>query len=93
VTSEIRTTIEATDIKAVEMECAKCGFRTVWPLDQWDGRYAKCARCGESWPISQNAAYEAMDRAVRNMSTFAKADSAAIPFKIRFELIGQKEKQ
>jgi DNA-directed RNA polymerase subunit RPC12/RpoP len=92
-TSETRTVIEATDIKALELECVKCGFRTVWPLSQWNGRYVKCATCGESWPVSQNAAYEALNQAVVSLSVVAKAEKAAIPFKIHFELVERKEKQ
>jgi hypothetical protein len=92
-TSETRTTIEATDVKAVELECVKCGFRTVWPLNQWNGRYVRCATCGESWPVLQNALYDALGRVVTSLSEIAKADRAAIPFRIRFELIERKEKQ
>ena len=92
-TSETRTTIEPWDIKSIELECTQCGFRVVWPLHEWRSGYVKCSHCGASWPLQQNAAYEALDRMVSSLSKLAKVDPDAIPLRIRFELIEPIEKK
>jgi hypothetical protein len=94
VTSETRTTIEPADIRAIELECVKCGFRAKWPLDKWLQDDGKCANCGESWPMQRLGAFQGLFQLVKALGEVGKlAADPAIPFKIRFELIEPVEKK
>jgi len=48
-TSETRTTIEPEDIRAVELECAKCGFRSICKVGSWFQQLIACPNCNASW--------------------------------------------
>jgi hypothetical protein len=92
-TSQIKRTIEATDIIAVEVECNGCHFRATWPLSAWNSTFAKCSNCGEQWPVGQAQAHTALTELVRNLNEVAKAKNESdIPFAVRFELAESKEK-
>ena len=44
-TSETRTTIEPEDIRAIELECAKCGFRSICKVGSWFQQLIACPNC------------------------------------------------
>jgi predicted RNA-binding Zn-ribbon protein involved in translation (DUF1610 family) len=48
-TVETRTTIEPSDINAVEFECRGCGAKTIRKLDRKLQMPARCGNCGDEW--------------------------------------------
>lgn len=92
-TSQVKRTVEASDIRAVEIECRGCGICTVWPVEAWNNSFTKCPGCGEQWPIASHAAYQAMSQVVKGLSDVAKLkNDERFPFALRFELIEPKDK-
>jgi hypothetical protein len=92
-TSQVKKTIDATDICAVEVECTGCGFRATWPLAAWDGAFASCSNCKRQWPVGQHRAHEALTNLIRSLRELASVNhESEIPFCIRFELVESKEK-
>jgi hypothetical protein len=93
VTSETRTTIEASDIKAIEIRCSNCGLRTIWQLKEWNDGFQKCAHCGSPWPIHKSQSYQAMSKAIGGIRELASVkDDKEIPFTIRFEIAGVSDR-
>jgi hypothetical protein len=92
-TTQVKKTIEATDIVAVEVECSGCHFRATWPLEAWNSSFKKCSNCGLQWPIAHHQAHDALTELVRNLCDVVRVKNEAdIPFSIRFELAESKEK-
>jgi hypothetical protein len=86
-TSEMRTTIEPGDIRAIEMECLGCGFRAIRTLlKQFDG-FDVCPNCKTSWPVRNSIAFSAFAEYVETLRKLSdlKKDKD-FPFVIRFEL-------
>jgi predicted RNA-binding Zn-ribbon protein involved in translation (DUF1610 family) len=94
VTSETRTTIEASDIKALELECTKCGVRAIWKLEQCENpNFEKCAHCGTKWPFQKGFSYQALTSVITGMQELAKVkNDKEIPFMIRFEIAGVSDR-
>ena len=84
-TTELRTTIEPKDLVAIEIECTKCGFRTVRTIAQWLGDSAMCANCRESW-----TEHEPMLKNIRDAAALLRMVSLQtkekMPFRIRIEI-------
>jgi hypothetical protein len=84
-TTETRTTIEPKDIMAVEIECAKCGFRTVRSVTNWLGDSMVCGNCQKSWDE-----HELMLKNIRDAVVLLRAVSLQtkenMPFNIRIEI-------
>jgi DNA-directed RNA polymerase subunit RPC12/RpoP len=83
-----RTTIEPSDIKAVELECVKCGSRHTIPLGQFKtGDGVKCSNCGSQWPVGHHDAHQDLVMLIRCAEKIAGLKgNAEVPFIIRFEI-------
>ncbi len=91
-TSEVRTTIQLSDLKAVEFECTQCHARIVRPIGVWSSPLLCCPECGMTWEHYRAT----MDFLAKTSSQIAK--TAAIddpksdsPFIVRFELKTDKK--
>ena len=84
-TTETRTTIQPEDIQAIEIECAKCGFRTVRTVANWLGDSMMCANCRESW-----SEHESMLKNIRDAAALLRIVSMQtkenMPFRVRLEI-------
>jgi len=57
-TIETSTTIEPSDIVAIEFECVKCKAKTVFPVDKFKSIPTRCTVCdSEQWLIPGDRAY------------------------------------
>jgi uncharacterized SAM-binding protein YcdF (DUF218 family) len=86
-TSETRTSITPSDIKAIELICKTCHVRTIRPLDSWQDN-EKCSNCTASWPIKRQISFTALSHLARALNELAKIkdDDQDVPFLIRLEL-------
>jgi hypothetical protein len=84
-TTETRTTIEPKDIMAVEIECAKCGFRTVRSVTNWLGDSKACANCRESWIVHESMLNNIRD-AVALLRIVSLQTKEPMPFSVRIEI-------
>lgn len=92
-TSETRTTIEATDITAVEIKCVNCGLRSIWQLQEWDNSFQKCSHCGAAWPIQKSFSYQALSSMIEGVRELSKIKGdKELPFTIRFEVAGVSDR-
>jgi hypothetical protein len=91
-TKEERTTIEPSDIKAIELECLNCHGRQTILLDSWVGNNEKCANCSTVWPMQYAVAYQSLRQLVSSISETAEIKgNKEIPFAIRLELKADAE--
>jgi ribosomal protein L37AE/L43A len=86
-TTETRTTIQPEDIRAIEIECAKCHSKVVRRLDNWGKEIVACQSCGEVWIAYQDL----LDRLpllatqIRKFYDLETGERKA-PFSVRFEI-------
>jgi hypothetical protein len=90
-TSEIRTTIQLSDIKAVEFECQQCHCRIVRPMGGTQPLVLGCPECGTTW-----AQYRGnMEILVRMFSQLPKVSAfdsePEAPFIVRLEINTDKK--
>lgn len=89
-TREMRTMIEFGDVKALEIECAKCHHRIAKPADSVFPLPLNCpAGCGAVWMPYRDALKNLQD-AIYQLKTFStnfSADSKP-PFSVRLEVTG-----
>ena len=91
-TSEIRTTIQLSDLKSVEFECTQCHARIVRPVGAWHTPLLCCPECGVAW----NHYRGTMDFLANMSSQVAKISSIDTPanespFIVRFEINTDKK--
>jgi hypothetical protein len=87
-TKELRTTIEPSDIAAVELECATCHGRQVIQLGAWRSGSGKCPNCGEAWPQNHSLAFQNLVNLAGAIAEAKKMkDAKGLPFSVRFELV------
>ena len=85
-TSETRTTIQLSDIKAVEFECSSCHHRIVRPVGAWQSYLSECPECGSNWS-AYRVAMNFLTQMASQIVSVSRIDGAAeSPFIVRFEL-------
>lgn len=90
--SELRTTIEAKDIVAVEIECAKCHARHVRRIDAWHGNLFGCANCNQTWILPGSTDGKKLELLVNSLASLRELTESEPPqpFTIRLEIKGVK---
>ncbi|SPE40203.1 hypothetical protein SBA7_1310007 [Candidatus Sulfotelmatobacter sp. SbA7] len=84
-TSEIRTTIQLSDLKAIEFECRECHCRTVRPMGGIQSLLLCCPECGATW-ANFRGTLEFLSKTVSQIPKAAAIDSPESPFVVRFEI-------
>jgi hypothetical protein len=82
-TVETRTTIEPTDVTAIELECVECHHRIVRNLRNWRNDPAKCDNCGNAWNVGD--AMKQLQELCSRIRYFSEMTTGH-PFVIRFEI-------
>lgn len=85
-TTETRTTIEPSDITAIEFECRKCHTRTIRLFNNWLQGPSECSNCGEQWMLPTSVDLENVKQLVALIRGFANGEKNGRPFKLRLEL-------
>lgn len=85
--TEMRTTIQLSDLKAVEIECVKCHSRIVRPVGVWLSRLDCCPDCGVSW-IHYRGTMDFLANTASQVAKIAEIDKPEFnaPFVVRFEI-------
>jgi predicted RNA-binding Zn-ribbon protein involved in translation (DUF1610 family) len=93
-TSETRTTIQLSDIKAVEFECVRCHHRLVRPIGTWQTPVFACPECGETWASYRNT-LDFLSKTASQLSRTASIDTPGndSPFIVRLEIAQPKPKE
>ena len=90
-TSEVRTTIQLSDFKAVEFECRQCHCRIVRPMGGVQPLLPNCPECGISWAQSR-AVMEFLAKMVSQVPMASAIDKQTdSPFIVRFEIDTDKK--
>ncbi|MDR5726887.1 MAG: hypothetical protein RB191_05410 [Terriglobia bacterium] len=86
-TSETRTTIQLSDFKAIEFECAQCHSRIIRPITTWQTRLDCCPDCGVSWIHYRGTMdfFANMASQIAKISSIDNPENQA-PFVARFEI-------
>ena len=87
-TSEKRTTIELSDIKAIELECQKCHSKIVRPLAVWYGPVTQCTNCNEQWMLPHAQDLKNLTNLVNALAVFRLQTSEKQPYILRLEIEG-----
>jgi hypothetical protein len=86
-TTEVRTTIEISDIIAIELRCRGCNGKQTIRLDKWLVSALRCANCGTSWPIQSVNEHQTLLALANTLSQAAKIEKTPdVPFDVRLEL-------
>lgn len=92
-TSEVKTTIEPSDILTIEIECSACGSRIVRLVSDYRARIYGCTNCNASWE-HLSSEFKQVSELVNLLRFFAAKQSSkdGLPFQLKFELAEQKRK-
>lgn len=92
-TNETRTTIQLSDVKAVEIECVKCHSRIVRPVGVWLSRLDCCPDCGVTW-VHYRGTIDFLAGMASQIAKIAEIDKPEnqAPFVVRLEIAQPKEK-
>jgi uncharacterized Zn finger protein len=86
-TTELRTTIEVSDILAIELMCRKCGGKQSVPLTHWLVSSVRCGNCGAVWPIQSVDEHKRLMQLASSLAESSKINNAPdLPFEVRLEL-------
>ena len=93
-TSETRTTIQLSDLKAIEFECQGCHCRISRPVGGQQQLMLVCPECGSSWATHRGV----MEYLIATISRLPKAaiiddPNNQAPFIVRFEIAPQVRKE
>lgn len=92
-TSEVRTTIEASDVIAIEIQCKECGSRSSNSLTKWRASLTGCGNCGANWGHLDNE-FKELYYLVGMLRKFGGEHAKnALPFVLRFEVLGLGTRQ
>lgn len=85
-TQSIRTTIDASDVQAIEFECMACHSKIVMPVKTFGGPPISCFTCEspEQWFIPGSQDHAGIVQLGRILRDCAKADQKR--FVMRFEI-------
>lgn len=91
-TSQTRTTIEPSDILAIELECRTCSSRSIKPVKAWQNEDGVCRNCGASWPQLRSPEFQKLSKFVTAINDVVGLNELKdIPFTIRLELLPEDE--
>lgn len=91
-TSETKTTIEAVDVKAIELQCVKCGIRVSHSIERWNIEFHKCPNCNSGWEMEHQKLFVAVRDMVLGLRLLADPkQSEGNPFRIRLEIVEPKK--
>ena len=90
-TTELRRTVEPTDIVAVEVECSTCHARSIRRIDHWSSSVRMCVNCKALWP-GGSAALSLLEDLANVLSQLSSFSPENVPFTIRLELRPEEEK-
>jgi hypothetical protein len=92
-TRELRTTIEPSDVKAIELECLSCHGRQTIMLDKWQNDRGVCPDCKAAWPQTHSFAFQNLFRLVGHLAEAKKVNGTKdLPFAVRFEITSEPDK-
>jgi hypothetical protein len=89
-TSATRTTIEASDFIAVELECSNCHHRVVRRMGIWKSILYSCPDCGSNWS-EFHGTMKYLANLASQLPKFMPPDGEKWPFTIRFEISTDKK--
>jgi ribosomal protein L37AE/L43A len=86
-TRELRTTIEPTDIRAIEYECSHCHSRHAVPIEKFDRVLLQCPNCKEAMATPSHYPHTTKtDETTLVALVNALQNAKDLTCKIRFEL-------
>jgi Zn-finger nucleic acid-binding protein len=90
-TTETRTTIQLSDIRAVEFECRECRCRIVRPVGGTQPLLLNCPECNTTW-AQYRGNMEILVKMLSQLPKVAAFDSdAQTPFMLRLEISADKK--
>jgi hypothetical protein len=90
-TSETRTTIDPSDVVAIEIECTNCHVRQVRPLGAERGRLDNCPNCNETWMTLGSSDAKNIFYLIQSLNDLKSLmESGKTPYRIRLEVKGLK---
>ena len=91
-TSEVRTTIQLSDIRTVEFECLHCHSRIVRPVGGTQPLMLGCPECGDNW-AHYRGDMEVLTRLASQLAKLSGIDDPKneAPFIVRFEISTDKK--
>jgi len=93
-TSQTRTTIEPSDIIAIELECDLCKSRSIKPVKVWQNEDGICRNCGNGWAVTRAPEFQKLVQFVAAINdVIGLNEMKDIPFTIRLELLPEDPKQ
>lgn len=92
-TNETRTTIQLSDMQAVEFECSECHCRVVRPMGAWKSSLSECPECGSNWNAYRGTMSFLMQMASQISKTSVIDTDKQAPFTVRFELAQPTRKE
>jgi hypothetical protein len=81
-----RTTIEVSDIKAIEIECQNCRARYSRPVDRWQSDLVSCSVCHSHLMELNSDNSTLLVQLAGALATLTNAAGASRPYKIRLEM-------
>jgi len=92
--SETRTTIQLSDLKAVEVECQQCHCRVVRPMGTQQSLMLGCQECGSTWP-NYRGVMEIVNWMISKLPKAAVIDDPTnqAPFVVRVEIAQPPRKE
>lgn len=94
-TTETRTTVQLSDIQAIEFECKKCHAKAVFKIASFEGPPLHCISCGQPPELSgawfganseERTRIADLGRIIRQLARFS--DHAETKFTVRLEVSG-----
>jgi hypothetical protein len=89
-TTELKTTIGPEDVLAIDLECMKCHTRLSRSLTDFKADPQACPNCRTTWSAQDLG--ELRDIAYKLNSFAEVAKRNLMPFRVRFELVGESRK-
>jgi hypothetical protein len=86
-TIETRTTVQLSDIKAIEFECAKCHAKSIFQIGKFDNPPLNCGACGgEPWFVANTPDRSDIAKLAQIITRFSGQPSSG--FAMRLEVRG-----
>lgn len=85
-TFETQCFVLPADIIGIELECSKCGYRWIRPVDNWIQDGVNCGNCGEVWFIKNGSDLTNLKNLVSALRAISELTKKPLPFSIRFEV-------
>ena len=90
-TTEIRTTIQLSDVRAIEFECQACHCRIVRPVGGMQPLLFACPECGTTW-AHYRGSMDMLTKMASQIAKLAEIDKTSdAPFLVRFEIAGKEQ--